>query len=309
MPPEPQARLLGDFLRARREALQPDPGSARRQRRRTPGLRREEVAQLCGISPTWYTWIEQGRTGAVSAATLVALAHGLQLTPAERAYLFAIAGRLDPQPPRPAPGGDQELRGLVQAVRTPAYVLDRYWHAIEWNRAAATLFRDWLAPGPVRRRPAQGATATAPEPPNLLRYVFLQPRARLFLVDWEERARRLVAEFRADTPRLRDDPRRVALEEELTARSPQFADGWRSQQVLARDGGRRSFRVRRGVIEHYEQHILRVVRRPDLRMTVLVPAAALGVPGVDPSSAYTADLCAQERGCRSCIPCRCLPSS
>ena len=272
MSPEPQARLLGDFLRARREALQPpERGPAQRQRRRTPGLRREEVAQLCGISPTWYTWIEQGRTAAVSPATLVALAHGLQLTPAERAYLFAIAGRLDPAPPRPAPGGDLELRGLVQAVRTPAYVLDRYWNAVEWNAAATRLFRDWLTPATARRA-APGDSAS--EPPNLLRYVFLQPRARLFLVDWEERARRLVAEFRADTPRLRDDPRRTALEEELGGRSPQFAAAWRSQQVLARDGGRRSFRVRRGAIEHFEQHILRVVRRPDLRLTILVPVAA-----------------------------------
>jgi transcriptional regulator with XRE-family HTH domain len=273
MSSEPQSRLLGDFLRARREALQPDPGPARRQRRRTPGLRREEVALLCGISPTWYTWIEQGRTGAVSPATLVALAQGLQLTPAERAYLFAIAGRLDPSPPKPSPAGGPQMQALVQAVRTPAYVLDRYWNAIEWNAAAGALFRDWLAPAASRRRRAPPADA-GPEPPNLLRYVFLQPRARLFLVDWEDRARRLVAEFRADTPRLRDDPRRTALEEDLTARSPEFAAGWRSQQVLARDGGRRSFRVRRGAVEHYEQHILRVVRRPELRMTILVPIGA-----------------------------------
>ena len=84
----PQSRLLGDFLRARREALQPrELGLPQRTRRRTPGLRREEVAQLCGISATWYTWIEQGRTTAISPATLVALAQGLHLTDAERAYL------------------------------------------------------------------------------------------------------------------------------------------------------------------------------------------------------------------------------
>jgi transcriptional regulator with XRE-family HTH domain len=252
---------LGDFLRARREALRPeDLALPQRQRRRTPGLRREEVAQLCGISPTWYTWIEQGRTAAISPATLVALAQGLQLPAAERAYLFEIAGRLDPAPPGAVVTDDQELAGLVGAVRTPAYVLDRHWNAIRWNTAAGALFRDWLG----QRRAA----------PNLLRYVFLQPRARTFLVDWDDRARRLVAEFRADTPRMRDDPERSALVEELSRASREFASAWRSQRVLSRDGGHRSLRSGRKVV-HFEQHILNIVRRPDLRMTVLVPVKAL----------------------------------
>ncbi len=257
--PVPQSPLLGDFLRARREAMRPqDLGLPQRSRRRTPGLRREEVAQLCGISPTWYTWIEQGRTAAVSPATLVALAQGLHLTQAERAYLFEIARRLDPSPPgRPETSGE-DLAGLVRVIRTPAYILDRCWNAIEWNPAAAELFRDWL-----------GSAS-----PNLLRYVFRQPRAKVFLVDWEDRARRLVAEFRADTPQMRDDPQRSALVEELSRASKEFASGWRSQRVLARDGGRRQFKVARGRVLHFEQHILRVVRRPDLRLTVLVPAAA-----------------------------------
>ncbi len=268
--PAPQARLLGEFLRARRETLRPlDLGLPQRNRRRTPGLRREEVAQLCGISATWYTWMEQGRTAAVSPATLAALAQGLQLSPAERGYLFEIAGRLDPAPPGHRRAGSAELAGLVGAIRTPAYVLDRYWNAIEWNAAAQRLFRDWLATAPAPRRRASAARPA----PNLLRYVFLQPRARTFLLDWEERARRLVAEFRADMPQMRDDPQRSALVEELSQASAQFASAWRSQQVLARDGGRRSFRVERGRIQHFEQHILRVVRQPDLRITVLVPVA------------------------------------
>jgi transcriptional regulator with XRE-family HTH domain len=268
----PQSRLLGDFLRARRAALQPpDLGLPQRSRRRTPGLRREEVAQQCGISATWYTWIEQGRTAAISAPTLVALAQGLHLTPAERAYLFELAARVDPSPPGRTATGGEELAGLVRVIRSPAYVLDRYWNAIEWNPAAARLFRDWLGAAPtVRRRSA--ASLPAAEPPNLLRFVFLQPRARALLLDWDERARRLVAEFRADTPQMRDDPQRSALVEELSRASREFASGWRAQRVLARDGGRRSFRVGRGV-QHFEQHILRVVRRPELRMTVLVPVA------------------------------------
>src|SRR5277367_6065330 len=124
----PRSLLLGEFLRARRESLQPlDLALPQRSRRRTPGLRREEVAQLCGISPTWYTWIEQGRTAAISPATLVALAQGLHLTPAERAYLFEVARRLDPQPPGRATTSGEELAGLVRVIRTPAYILDRCW--------------------------------------------------------------------------------------------------------------------------------------------------------------------------------------
>jgi transcriptional regulator with XRE-family HTH domain len=267
----PRSLLLGEFLRARRESLQPlDLALPQRSRRRTPGLRREEVAQLCGISPTWYTWIEQGRTAAISPATLVALSQGLHLTPAERAYLFEIAGRVDPSPARPATTAGLELAGLVGVIRTPTYVLDRYWNAIEWNPAAAQLFRDWLGTVAGRRR---REAAPAREPPNLLRYVFLHPRSKSFLLDWEDRARSVVAEFRADTPRMRDDPQRSALIEELSQASREFAAAWRSQRVRARAGGRRSFRVPRGGVQHFEQHILRVVSRPELRMTVLVPAA------------------------------------
>ncbi|HTV80922.1 MAG TPA: helix-turn-helix transcriptional regulator [Steroidobacteraceae bacterium] len=262
---------LGEFLRARRESLRPEElGLPPRSRRRTPGLRREEVAQLCGISPTWYTWIEQGRTTAISAATLLALAQGLHLNAPERAYLFEIAQRLDPEPAPPTGAAQGELTALLRAIRTPAYVLDRYWNALDWNPAASRLFQDWLGRSvTARRRPPAGGTGR--EAPNLLRYVFLEPRARQFLVDWEDRARRLVAEFRGDTPALRDDARRTALVEELSRASREFAAGWRSQRVLSRDGGRRSFRVRKADIRNFEQHILRVVRRPDLRMTVLVP--------------------------------------
>jgi transcriptional regulator with XRE-family HTH domain len=271
MPAASRSRLLGEFLRARRESLRPqDLGLPQRSRRRTPGLRREEVAQLCGISPTWYTWIEQGRTAAISATTLVALAQGLHLSQAERAYLFETAGRVDPSPPGASPSAGEEWTGLLRAIRTPAYVLDHHWNAIEWNAAAGQLFRDWLGQ-PPRRRAADGSGRAAP---NLLRYVFLEPRARTFLLDWEDRAQRLVAEFRADTPGMRDDPLRSALVEELSRASREFAAGWRSQRVLTRDGGRRSFRVRKGETRHFEQHILRMARSPQLRMTVLVPVGA-----------------------------------
>ncbi len=262
---------LAEFLRARRDCLRPeDFDLPRGVRRRAPGLRREEAAQLCGISATWYTWIEQGRTTAVSVETLNAIAGGLRLSRAERAYLFELVSRADPKPPQSEHADPQHLLALVRAVRTPAYILDRHWDAVAWNGPAAELFADWLG--------VRGASSPGIEPAamrradrNLLRYVFLQPRARKFIVDWDERARRLVGEYRADTAAWRDDPVRQALVHELCSSSVAFESAWRSQQVLARDGGSRSFQHARRGRCRYEQYILRVAQRTELKLTVLVP--------------------------------------
>src|SRR6185312_3226508 len=134
---ETQRDELGEFLRSHRARLTPgelglEPG----MRRRTPGLRREEVAQLAGVSATWYTWIEQGRDVSVSPAALARLARVMRLTAAERAYLFELAGKRDPDaPPEPALGEQPEgLAAIVQTIATPAYVLDRTWTALTWNR-------------------------------------------------------------------------------------------------------------------------------------------------------------------------------
>ena len=200
------------------------PGSARR---RTPGLRREEVAQLAGISTTWYTWLEQGRDIALSGAALARLAQVLKLSPAERGYLFELAQRHDPAP---AASDEDEavlqvLRTMVEAMPMPAYLLDRGWRRCAWNRPAAELFAPWLASGES----------------CLLRYVFLDPGARDFICDWDERANRLVAEFRADTALYPDDAVLATLLAELRQASPVFAAGWERYGVLAREGGRRTF--------------------------------------------------------------------
>jgi transcriptional regulator with XRE-family HTH domain len=251
---------LSDFLRARREQSRPeDFGLPSGQRRRTPGLRREEAAQLCGISPTWFTWIEQGRTAAVSVPTLAAIARGLRLSRAERSYLFELASRADPTPPREARANPQQLRALVDAIRAPAYVLDRHWDAVVWNRAAADLLSPWLA-------------NRAHTDHNLLRFVFLQPEARKFMVGWNERARRIVAEYRADTAAWRNDPVRKALVQELTDASAEFAAAWKAEKVLLRDGGQRTFQHPRRGRCIYEQHTLRVAQQPDLKLTVLTAA-------------------------------------
>jgi transcriptional regulator with XRE-family HTH domain len=251
---------LGDFLRARRDRLRPGDFGFARGRRRAPGLRREEAAQLCGISPTWYTWIEQGRTTSVSVGTLSAIAAGLRLSRAERAYLFELGARADPTPPRALGSDPQRLSALVEAVSAPAYILDRHWDALAWNRPAADLFGDWL-----------GGSAGPDGERNLLRYVFLHARAPVFIVDWAERARRLVAEYRADTAGGGDDPVSTAVTRELCAASPAFESAWRSQQVLAREGGLRSFHHPRLGLCTYEQYTLRVAQYPQLKLTVLLP--------------------------------------
>lgn len=280
---------LGEFLRARRDRLRPEDFGLPRGRRRAPGLRREEVAQLCGISPTWYTWIEQGRTTAISVETLSAIAAGLRLSRAERAYLFELSARADPTPPRIMGSDPQQLLALVNAVRTPAYILDRHWDALAWNGPAAELFVDWLGSG--GRTPTGGARssighessgASAVER-NLLRYVFLDDRAPGFIVDWRERARRLVAEYRADTASWRDDPVRKAFIHELCAASSAFESAWRSQQVLSREGGLRSFQHPGRGRCTYEQYTLHVAQRSELKLTVLLPSDANQVGSGNPT--------------------------
>jgi transcriptional regulator with XRE-family HTH domain len=246
-----QRRQLGAFLRARREALNPGrSGLASHGRRRTPGLRREEVAVLSGISTTWYTWLEQAREIALSAAALARLADALRLTPAERAYLFELTRRRDPARRGSEVAGDAtpaELAAVLQATTAATYLLDPTWCARAWNDAAARLFAPWFDSGE----------------PCLLRFVLLNPAARHFIWDWENRARRLIAEFRADTARDPEDAGTRALVAALTRESPAFVQFWREQTVLGREGGARKFvHPLDGVVE-YEQ-------------VTLVPAAYAG---------------------------------
>jgi transcriptional regulator with XRE-family HTH domain len=251
---------FGAFVRSRR--LQCDPedfGVTAGRRRRTTGLRREELAQLCNISVTWLTWIEQGRAASVSAPTLLALARGLRLTRAEREYLFRLAGKSDPAPPSEDIGDERVLQRLVEGFSDPAYVLDRHWDALVWNKGAARLFPGWLT------RKADRA--------NLLHYVFLNPVARRQVVDWKERSHRVVAEFRADTATLRRDALRDALVDELAKRSAEFASAWRTERVQGREGGERRFRDSRGRICRFEQVTLRVARQPELKLVLLVSSA------------------------------------
>jgi transcriptional regulator with XRE-family HTH domain len=257
-PFEPR-RELARFIRSLRERMTPaQAGISTGGRRRTPGLRREEVAQLCGVSTNWYTWIEQGRNVSVSPFALARLADTFRLGHAQRAYLFEMAGKRDPEDGR-ADSDRYPLAVLdcVKAIDAPAYILDREWNACAWNAKAEHLFVGWL---------------DRPDEPNLLRFIFLRPGARSLIRDWEERARRVTAEFRADCSAHVNDPSLQSFIEGLKVESPEFARFWNEHLVLAREGGERGFNHPTGGCLTFQQVTFNLAGRSDIKMTMLIPA-------------------------------------
>ena len=253
---------LAEFIRARREALTPAmaglPGGGRR---RTPGLRREELAQLVEVSPTWLTWLEQGRPVSASSRMLARLAQVLQLSAAERSYLFEVADKADPEHGEATGGGAaaNELAAMVAAIDAPAYMLDRQWNAVAWNAQAAALFAGWLDALPNE------------VPPNQLRFMFLSPQARQLIAGWPERAQRLVAEFRADAGRHADQAPLAGLIAQLSGASMEFRQWWGAQQVLGRDGGLRRFQHPVQGLLSFNQVTLHLARQHEVKLVMLLP--------------------------------------
>ena len=259
---------LAEFIRARREAVTPAmaglPGGGRR---RTPGLRREELAQLVDVSPTWLTWLEQGRPVSASGKMLARLAQVLQLSAAERAYLFEVADKADPEhgAAHGAGAGSAELAAIVSAIDAPAYMLDQQWNAVAWNAQAAALFVGWLDVAPA-------------ESPNQLRFMFQSPQARQLIAGWPERAQRLVAEFRADIGRRADQAPLAGLIAQLLDASAEFGLWWSAQQVLGRDGGLRRFQHPvQGALE-FNQVTLHLARQHDIKLVMLLPVLPASPP-------------------------------
>ncbi|HUA89344.1 MAG TPA: helix-turn-helix transcriptional regulator, partial [Steroidobacteraceae bacterium] len=182
-------RLLGTYLRDRRAKLDPAALGFPLRRRRTPGLRREEVAQRAGVSATWYTWLEQGRGGAPSADALDRIACALMLTEVEREHLFLLALGRPPEVRFQHPEGvTPRLQRMLDALEVcPALVRTATWDVVAWNRAAALVLTDYGALPPGER--------------NILRMIFLNPRVRDAQTDWDGVARLVVAAFRADVAR------------------------------------------------------------------------------------------------------------
>jgi transcriptional regulator with XRE-family HTH domain len=232
-------RELGTFLRARRARTSPEqvglPGSARR---RTPGLRREEVAVLAGVSTTWYAYLEQGRDVRPSEQVLTAIAHALRLTGDEQAHLRALAdGAAAPSAPS-APQAAEIIAPEVAAIPAlmnpaPAYVTGATTDVLAWNDAAAELF-----PG-----------LTVDDRPNLACWVFLDPAARQVLVDWTTVAQSVLARLRANAGRHPDDERFGPLVGQLRAGSAE-ADAWWPRYDIAtnRSGSKQVRHPSRGLL-------------------------------------------------------------
>ena len=190
-PLAPAEYRLGTYLKDRRTRLDPAAFGFPSARRRTPGLRREEVAQRANISPTWYTWLEQGRGGAPSAEVLNRIAGALMLTDIEREHLFLLGlGRPPEVSYKPAAGVTPRLQRLIDALEvSPALVRTATWSVVAWNRAAAAVLTDYGALPPSER--------------NILRLMFGNPHVRSAQPDWDHIARFVVGSFRADATRAR----------------------------------------------------------------------------------------------------------
>jgi transcriptional regulator with XRE-family HTH domain len=252
---------LGGYLKDRRTKLDPAALGFPPERRRTPGLRREEVAQRANISPTWYTWLEQGRGGAPSADVLNRISRALMLTEVEREHLFLLGlGRPPEARYRQNDGATPRLQRVLDALDpSPALIRNAKYDVVAWNRAATVMLVDYGSLPPEQR--------------NILRFIFLDPRARAAQYDWESVARFVLGAFRVDAARAGAAAEVEPLVEELCRLSPEFKAMWRDNDVP----GHHSEAVKQ--IRHpvlgplaFEFSTFAVDGRTDLAMVVYNPA-------------------------------------
>lgn len=251
---------LGSYLKDRRTRLDPAAFGFPLMRRRTPGLRREEVAQRANVSATWYTWLEQGRGGAPSPEVLERISRALMLTEVEREHLFLLGlGRPPEVRHRVTEGVTPRLQRVLDALElSPAIIKSSTWDVLAWNRAAAAVLTDYGSL-PADQR-------------NILRLIFLDPRVRAAQPDWEAVARFVVAAFRADAARAGASRNVQALVEELSRLSPQFAAMWRDNDVRSYGEGTKLIRHPQVGLLAFEYSAFGVDGRPDLGMVIYNPA-------------------------------------
>ncbi|MDG4877289.1 helix-turn-helix transcriptional regulator [Mesorhizobium sp. WSM4935] len=251
---------LGTFLRDRRMRLDPAAFGFPTGRRRTQGLRREEVAQRANISPTWYTWLEQGRGGAPSADVLNRIATGLMLTEPEREHLFMLGlGRPPEVRYKSVDSVTPRLQRVLDALDpSPAIIKTATWDVVAWNRAAAAMLTDY--------------SKLPREQRNILRLMFGNPRVRDAQDDWQSVARFVVGSFRADATRAGAGAEITQLVEELCRISPEFEALWRDNDIVAAhgEGVKRLRHPEIGLIE-LEFSVFAVDGRPELGMIVYNP--------------------------------------
>jgi transcriptional regulator with XRE-family HTH domain len=252
---------LGAYLKHHRTKLDPAPLGFPGARRRTPGLRREEVAQRANISPTWYTWLEQGRGGAPSAEVLDRIARALLLTDVEREHLFLLGlGRPPEVRYRKSEGITPRLQRVLDALDPcPAIIRTAVWDVVAWNRAATVLLTDYGSLPPEQR--------------NILRLIFLDPRSRSMQYDWESVARFVLGTFRLDTARAGAAAAVEPLVAELCGLSPEFAAMWRANDVPG-PHGEAVKHIRHPVLGPlaFEYSAFAIDGRPDLSLVIHNPA-------------------------------------
>uniref|UniRef100_A0AAU2VVD1 Helix-turn-helix domain-containing protein n=1 Tax=Streptomyces sp. NBC_00008 TaxID=2903610 RepID=A0AAU2VVD1_9ACTN len=221
---------LADFLRSRRERITPEQvGLVRGRRRRTPGLRREEVAQLSAVGVTWYTWLEQARDIQVSPQVLDALARALLLDRSERSHLFSLAGAIDPAPGTDCPSITPALRALLRQLEPiPACVQNSRYDVLAHNRTYGRLLCE--------------LDAVAPEDRNIMLLAYTNEQWRSTVMDIEEVTRFLTAKFRAAMAEHLAEPSWKALLKRLETASPEFRQTWARHEVVSSGGRSKIFR-------------------------------------------------------------------
>ena len=262
-PLDARRKAFGDFLRSRRERLTPAAvGLPNGFRRRTPGLRRDEVALLAGVGATWYTWLEQGRDVRPSVEVLGALAGALHLDAAERQHMFALADRPSPTPPDTGPEivPDAVVRMLTSMHDQPAYVVGRRWDILAWNAAATEAFGDFgRLDGDAR---------------NLIHLMFADEDHQRRLADWEDLAPLSLAMFRADSARYTGNADFERLIAHLQAVSPQFRAWWPRHDVLQQPSTVKRVHHPTAGLLCFEYTRLAVTDCPGMRLVVCTPIDA-----------------------------------
>lgn len=251
-----QREQLATFLRRKRTATDPvsvglQPGA----RRRTPGLRREEAAQLAGVSVTWYTWLEQARDIGVSRQVFDRLAQALRMSPAERGILFALAGLQAPA----ETGFPREVDGLLLRLLdtldpNPAYILNPWWDILAYNRGF-----DALLGGLDHRPPAER---------NLLWLVAADPAVRDIFVDWADEAQRILGQLRTHLALFPNDSRGPELLASLHTAHPRFTEIWGHSEVRSFESARKRLRTAEG--HSLELDYLKLAALPDNRQQLVV---------------------------------------
>ena len=248
---------FGDFLRSRREKLSPKTvGLAAGRRRRTSGLRREEVAELAGIGVDWYVRLEQGRTVNPSITTVDALARALRLSKAEHSHLRALARDTDRRAFAIESVPDA-IRRMVEGLNSPAYITGRRWDLLVWNAAAEETF---------------GFSRFGESDRNVLLHMLTDPATRkLFGASWADEAKRMVAQFRVTYDVWAGDGAFAGLLEQLRERSPEFIAWWEAHEVRGTASGRKTLNHPKKGLLQFEYSSFQANDDPGLKLVIYTP--------------------------------------